>query len=77
MEPIKPTLHKDRHYRYIQLQNEIAVLLISDATAKTAAAALDIAVGAFNDPVDVQGLAHFLGMLFLANSLMLAPFFTH
>jgi len=71
MEPIKPALHVDRHYRYIELQNEIGVLLISDTTVKTAGAALDIAIGSFNDPEDVQGLAHFLGMFTLA---LLCPF---
>lgn len=62
MEPIKPDNDIDRNYRYLVLENELCVLLISDMTAKMAAAALDVGVGSLMDPVDLQGLAHFLGM---------------
>ncbi len=53
-------------YRYLQLSNQLQVLLVSDEKADKAAAALDVFVGSSNDPVDRQGLAHFLEhMLFL------------
>ncbi len=56
----------DRQYRYLTLSNQLRVLLVSDATADKAAAALDVHVGSADDPADRQGLAHFLEhMLFL------------
>ena len=66
MEPIKPANDIDRQYRYFELENEIAIVVVSDATAKMAAAAVDVAVGSFSDPSELQGLAHFLGMYFFA-----------
>ncbi|MCW8196083.1 peptidase M16 [Proteobacteria bacterium 005FR1] len=56
----------DRQYRYLQLPNELQVLLISDPGTDKSAAALDVFVGSAHDPLDRQGLAHFLEhMLFL------------
>ena len=53
-------------YRYLLLPNNLQVLLISDATADKAAASLDVFVGSSSDPLQRQGLAHFLEhMLFL------------
>jgi len=55
-----------RSYRSLVLDNRMQVLLISDPETDQAAAAMDVAVGQFNDPPDRQGLAHFLEhMLFL------------
>jgi len=55
-----------RNYRYIVLDNQLRVLLISDSTTEKSAAALDVNVGANQNPVDRAGLAHFLEhMLFL------------
>lgn len=55
-----------RDYRAITLNNGLKVMLISDATSDRAAAALDVHVGSGNDPLDRQGLAHYLEhMLFL------------
>lgn len=55
-----------REYRYVQLDNKLQVLLISDPTAEKSAAALDINVGSNQNPKDREGLAHFLEhMLFL------------
>lgn len=55
-----------REYRYLELDNQLKVLLIADATAEKAAASLDVSVGSRHDPEDRQGLAHFLEhMLFL------------
>ncbi|CBZ52115.1 Peptidase M16 domain protein, related [Neospora caninum Liverpool] len=55
-----------RSYRFVQLPNHLSVLLVSDAEADLASAALDVNVGAFFDPRPVEGLAHFCEhMLFL------------
>ncbi len=53
-------------YRYITLSNGLRVLLVEDSSAQKAAAALAVNVGHFDDPVDREGLAHYLEhMLFL------------
>jgi insulysin len=63
--PLKGPLDK-REYRYVTLANRLRVLLVSDPTTDTAAAALDIDVGSGDDPDERLGLAHFLEhMLFL------------
>ncbi len=55
-----------REVRYLRLDNDLQVVLISDPSTDKAAAALDINVGSRHDPKDRQGLAHFLEhMLFL------------
>ena len=55
-----------RDYRYLILPNGLKVLLISDAKADKAAAALAVYRGSFDDPLDRPGLAHFLEhMLFI------------
>lgn len=57
-----------RNYRYLLLDNQLRVLLISDPTTEKAAAALDVNVGANQNPIDRPGLAHFLEhMLFLGS----------
>lgn len=65
--PVIATSDNDtRSYRYIELPNELRVLLISAPDTDKAAAALDVNVGSWADPADRQGLAHFLEhMLFL------------
>ena len=56
----------DNQYRYHELDNGLKVLLISDPDTERSAAALDVNVGNGSDPIDRQGLAHFLEhMLFL------------
>lgn len=56
----------DRQYQHLVLDNKLRVILISDPTADKAAASLDVNVGSYHDPVDREGLAHFLEhMLFL------------
>ncbi len=55
-----------REYRALTLDNGLKVMLVSDAAADKAAAALDVYVGSGHDPQDRQGLAHYLEhMLFL------------
>lgn len=58
-----------REYRYLQLPNELQVLLVHDREAQQAAASIDVHVGSRNDPSSRQGLAHFLEhMLFLGTN---------
>ncbi len=58
-----------RAYRYLELDNGLRVLLISDLTADKAAASLDINIGSGADPFGRPGLAHFLEhMLFLGTT---------
>eukprot|EP00959_Pyramimonas_sp_CCMP1952_P000249 4776-Pyramimonas_sp.AAC.3 len=47
-------------YRHLVLSNRMEVLIVSDPESEKAAAAMDMRVGAFSDPEDVPGLAHFL-----------------
>ena len=55
-----------KSYQYIELSNKLRALVISDPDADKAAAALDVHVGNLQDPIERQGLAHFLEhMLFL------------
>ncbi|HET8710462.1 MAG TPA: insulinase family protein, partial [Spongiibacteraceae bacterium] len=55
-----------REFRYVELPNQLRVLLISAPGTDKAAAALDVNVGSREDPTERQGLAHFLEhMLFL------------
>lgn len=53
----------ERDYLPVTLSNGMRVLLISDPATVRAAAALDVHVGSFSDPDDLQGLAHFTGMV--------------
>ncbi|KAH8078394.1 LuxS/MPP-like metallohydrolase [Cristinia sonorae] len=54
----KPDLDT-RSYRILKLENGMVGVLVHDPDADKAAACVSIAVGAANDPDDVQGLAHF------------------
>lgn len=62
LEPIyltdKPLLDT-RTYKHIALPNALEVLLIHDAETDKASAALDVNVGSFADPENLNGLAHF------------------
>ncbi|WIO74702.1 insulinase family protein [Porticoccaceae bacterium LTM1] len=55
-----------KEYRYIELDNGIRALLISDDKAVKSLASLNVNVGSYQDPEGWDGLAHFLEhMLFL------------
>lgn len=63
---VKKSENDKRGYRYLKLENQLGVLLISDAITEKSAAALSVNVGANQNPRDREGLAHFLEhMLFL------------
>ena len=56
----------DNQYRFIELDNALKVILVSDQDADKAAASMNVAVGSGDDPADREGLSHFLEhMLFL------------
>ncbi|GJD08019.1 Insulin-degrading enzyme [Galdieria sulphuraria] len=57
-----------RQYRALCLNNELRVLLISDAESEKAAAALNVSVGYFSDPPQIPGLAHLLEHLLFLGS---------
>ncbi len=66
--PLSPAKspNDDKEYRYIKLDNELRVLLVSDPDSEKAAASLDVYIGSASNPADRGGLAHFLEhMLFL------------
>lgn len=63
---VKKSANDKRDYRYLILDNQLRVLLISDPVTEKSAAALNVSVGANQNPRDREGLAHFLEhMLFL------------
>ena len=65
-ESVVKSANDQRQYRRVILPNNLDVLLISDPTTDKAAAALDLYVGSYQNPIQRQGLAHFLEhMLFL------------
>ncbi|RBW51400.1 insulinase family protein [Marinobacter sp. F3R11] len=53
-------------YRFIELDNGLKAILVSDKNAEKAAASMDVAIGSGDDPKEREGIAHFLEhMLFL------------
>ena len=57
-----------REYNIFTLKNGIDVVTVSDPNIVTSAATLSVGVGAFQDPNDAQGIAHFLEhMLFMGS----------
>lgn len=54
----KPLLD-NRDYKVIKLQNGLEALLVHDPETDKASASLDVNVGSFSDPADLNGLAHF------------------
>ncbi len=62
--PVSP--NDQREYRLLTLENGLEVLLVSDPDVEKSAAALSVGVGLLFDPMDYQGMAHYLEhMLFL------------
>ena len=63
---VRSTPRDTKEYRYVELDNGLRVLLVSDANTVQSAAALSVDVGAYHDPEGWDGLAHYLEhMLFL------------
>ena len=67
-EEIIKRANDKKKYEALTLPNGIRVLLVSDPSSISAAAAIDVHVGSFNDPDDIPGIAHFCEhMSFLGN----------
>ena len=63
---ICPSPRDDRTYEFKVLDNGLRVVLISDPSTDLEGASVNVAAGSFNDPKDLEGLAHFCEhMLFL------------
>lgn len=59
----------NRIYKAIKLENELECLIIRDVDALKSSAALSMGVGSFKDPINAQGLAHYLEhMLFMGTA---------
>lgn len=54
---VKPK-NDENEYRFIELDNKLKVLLVSDKSARSAVAVMDVRVGSWSDPI--PGLSHFL-----------------
>ncbi|XP_069679683.1 insulin-degrading enzyme isoform X2 [Periplaneta americana] len=66
VDDIVKSAEDKRLYRCLELQNDMKVLLISDAGTDKSSASLDVNVGHMSDPTHLPGLAHFCEhMLFL------------
>jgi insulysin len=66
MQNIQKSLIDNRQYRYLELDNKMKVILVSDPDTQKSAASVNVGVGSFSDPADFPGLAHFLEhMLFM------------
>ncbi|KAJ2739228.1 metalloprotease, partial [Coemansia sp. BCRC 34301] len=64
--PLEKSASDRNNYKLIRLPNNLVVMCVQDAETETAAAALSVNVGSSMDPVELQGLAHFLEhMLFM------------
>lgn len=50
---IEKSMHDAREYRALSLENGMKALLVSDSQSSCAAAAVDVAVGTWNDPQQV------------------------
>lgn len=66
MEAPRKSPADENDYRFIELDNGLRAILVSDRQADKAAASLNVAVGSGDDPAGREGMAHFLEhMLFL------------
>jgi insulysin len=66
MQNIQKSLIDNRQYRYLELDNKMKVILVSDPDTQKSAASVNVGVGSFSDPDEFPGLAHFLEhMLFM------------
>lgn len=64
----------NRTYSAVTLDNGLKVLMVSDSETEKSAAALSVGVGAFSDPMDFQGMAHYLEhMLFMGSESFPEP----
>ena len=66
---VKKSPNDNREYRYLVLDNQLRVLLVSDPDTDKAAASLTVLRGSYHEPPEHPGLAHFLEhMLFIGTA---------
>ena len=71
---INKSPNDERTYAAVTLDNGLQVLMVSDQETEKSAAALSVGVGAFSDPMDFQGMAHYLEhMLFMGSESFPEP----
>ncbi|KAH8739923.1 insulinase like peptidase [Cryptosporidium ryanae] len=66
-EFLKPVI-SERNYRYVKLQNELEVFLISDSKTTKSTAMMNVKVGSSMEPGILYGLAHYLEHLLFINN---------
>ena len=65
---VKDDIVEGRVYRLVRLDNGLEVLLIHDPAAQKSAASMSVAVGSLQNPIEHQGLAHFVEhMIFMGS----------
>ncbi|EJC99225.1 uncharacterized protein FOMMEDRAFT_160811 [Fomitiporia mediterranea MF3/22] len=67
-QPIQKGSIDDREYCIIRLDNHLEATIVSDKDADKSAACMDVAVGYFQDPEDMQGTAHYCEHLMFMGS---------
>ena len=73
-ESVNKSPADNREYNIFTLKNGIDVITVSDPELATSAATLSVGVGAFQDPENAQGIAHFLEhMLFMGSKKFPSP----
>ncbi|RCK65999.1 putative protease AXL1 [Candida viswanathii] len=65
----KSLINHHKSYKLIKLSNGLRTLIISDPVATNSSCSISINSGSFNDPLDMQGLAHLCEhMVFMGSS---------
>lgn len=59
-EIISPISESSQNLRYIELPNQMSVLLVSDNESPKSACAVEVKAGSSDEPKEIMGLAHFL-----------------
>lgn len=66
---INKSIHDDRDYEYLKLENGLELVIISDKNTKEGFASMIVGTGYYDDPKDIPGMAHYLEhMLFLGST---------
>ncbi|KAH8583877.1 peptidase insulinase like peptidase, partial [Cryptosporidium sp. chipmunk genotype I] len=58
----------DKQFRYIRLENELEVFLVSQSDVKVSSAKMAVRVGSYMEPDSLPGLAHYLEHLLFINT---------
>ncbi|KAJ1608223.1 peptidase'insulinase-like peptidase' [Cryptosporidium canis] len=67
-EQLNGNKNLERKYRYLTLQNQLQVFLVSDPYSTKSSAILNVGVGSASDPKTLPGLAHLVEHSLLVNS---------